>query len=254
MPFTDLTRQNIRTYLTQEVSRYIQENAANQPAMGTKPFHARLMPVLFAVQFSERSFSTRLGLWFQRLALYVAQQYNQQAQLGYLVTGELQPAAEAQLTAIIAQMDANTRVPNRAADTAQVIGLQYPGGANRQVRTDLFIVRNDGSEVYFEMKTVKPNKGTFAEMKYNILKIMAMRHQQNSQAFAAMSYNPACDGNIYIPDFNQHLELGTDLMIGRPFWEFIGDSQTYDELLQIAEEVGVATMPAVNAAIEAATL
>ncbi len=253
MPFTDATRQLIRTYLTQEVERYIHENATNQPAMDTKPFHARLMPVLFGIQFSERSFSTRLGLWFQRLALHVAQQYNRQAQLGYLVMGELQPAAEAQLTAIIAQMDANTRVPNRAIDTAQIIGLQYPGGANRRVRSDLFIIRNDGSEVYFEMKTVKPNKGTFAEMKYNILKIMAMRYQQNAQAFAAMSYNPAGDGNAYHPDFNQYLEVGTELKVGRPFWEFIGDNQTYDELLQIAEEVGAATRPAVNAAIDAAT-
>ncbi len=36
----------------------------------------------------------------------------------------------------------------------------------------------------------------------------------------------------------QFLELGTDLVVGRPFWEMIGDSRTYDELLQVAQEVG----------------
>lgn len=41
----------------------------------------------------------------------------------------------------------------------------------------------------------------------------------------------------------QFLELGTDLVVGRPFWEMIGDGQTYDELLQIAEEVGVSVAP-----------
>jgi len=38
----------------------------------------------------------------------------------------------------------------------------------------------------------------------------------------------------------QFLELGTDLVVGRSFWEMIGDDQTYDELLKIAEEVGTA--------------
>jgi hypothetical protein len=221
--------------------------------MATKPFHARLMPALFSLQFSERSFSTRLGLWFQRIALLVAGQFNQNAQLGYLVAGQLQPAAEAQITAILAQMDGNPpprRVPNRQADTNQVIGLQYPGGTNRQVRSDLYVLRNDGSEVYFEMKTVKPNKGTFEEMKRKMLMIMAMRHQQGAQAYAAMSYNPAGEGNLYTPEFNQFLEVGTDLLVGSQFWNFIGDNQTYAELLEIAEEVGTQVTPQIAAVAE----
>jgi hypothetical protein len=245
LPLSDQTRTAIRTFLLQEVTRYIEENLGNLPAADAQPFHARLMPALFGTTLSERSFSTRLGLWFQRMALLVARQFNQAAEANYLVTGEVQPAAEAQITAILAQMDGPPpkRVPSRAADTAQVLGLQYPGGTSRQVRSDLFIRRHDGSEVYFEMKTVKPNKGTFLEMKRAILMIMAMRFQQHSQAYAGMSYNPAGDGNVYIPDYNLFLELGTDLVIGRPFWSFIGDEQTYDELLEIAQEVGLEAAP-----------
>ena len=130
----------------------------------------------------------------------------------------------------------------------QVIGLQYPGGTTRQVRSDLFILRADQSEVYFEMKTVKPNKNTFRDMKRDILMIMAMCCQQNAQAYAAMSYNPAGEGNIYTPDYNEFLELGTDLIVGREFWNFIGDEQTYDELLEIAQDVGTATTPLIAAA------
>jgi hypothetical protein len=208
--------------------------------METQPFHARLMPALFGTALSERSFSTRLGLWFQRMALLVARQFNRQAEMNYLVTGQLQPAAEAQITAIIAQMDGPPpkRIPNRQRDTTQVIGLQYQGGTTRQVRSDLFVMRADQSEVYFEMKTVKPNKNTFRDMKRDILTIMAMCYQQNAQAYAAMSYNPAGEKNVYTPDYNEFLELGADLIVGRQFWNFIGDGQTYDELLEVAQEVG----------------
>lgn len=208
------------------------------------------MPALFGIALSERSFSTRLGLWFQHMALLVARQFNQQAETNYLVTGHLQPAAEAQITAIIAQMDrpAPRRTPNRQADTTQVIGLQYPGGTARRVRSDLFVLRPDGSRVYFEMKTVKPNKFTFRDMKRDILAIMAMEYQTNAQAYAAMSYNPAGEGTIYVPQYNKFLELGTDLIVGKPFWDFIGDAQTYDELLEIAQEVGAQTTPLIAAA------
>lgn len=208
------------------------------------------MPALFGIALSERSFSTRLGNWFQRIALLVARQFNQQAHNNYLVGGQLQPAAEAQITAILAQLGGSSprREPNRQLDCTQVNGVQYPGGTTRQVRSDLFVVRPDGSEVYFEMKTVKPNRGTFEDMKRKMLMIMAMRQEFQAQAYAAMSYNPAGEGNVYIPEFNNYLELGTDLLVGREFWSFIGDDRTYDELLEIAQAVGEETTPLIAAA------
>jgi len=58
-----------------------------------------------------------------------------------------------------------------------------------------------------------------------------------------MAYNPAGEGQSYTLYADsryalQFLELGTALVVGRPFWEMIGDSRTYDELLQVAQEVG----------------
>src|SRR5579884_1599460 len=161
MPLSPETRRRIEIYLEQEVTRYVHENAQALPVLESQPFHARLMPALFketGITMSERSFSTRLGLWFQRLAEMVAVQFNQAAERNFLVQGQLQPAAEATVTGILAQMENNTRQPNRTADVAQVLGQQFPNGALRQVRSDLRILRHDGRELFFEMKTVKPNK------------------------------------------------------------------------------------------------
>lgn len=88
-----------------------------------------------------------------------------------------------------------------------------------------------------------PNKDTSKLMKSAIMLIMALRQGQNAQAYAAMAYNPAGDRQSYTLYRDsryalQFLEMGTDLVVGRSFWEMIGDDQTYDELLLIAEEVG----------------
>jgi hypothetical protein len=107
------------------------------------------------VPFSERSFSTRLGGWFQDIAQYVASQYNPEAHTNYLVEGNIQPAASAHIAALLEAMDHGIprRVPNRMRDIEEVLTVQSPGGALAQVRTDLFVRRHAGEELYFEIKT-----------------------------------------------------------------------------------------------------
>ena len=121
--------------------------------------------------------------------------------------------------------------------------MQFPGGVHRQVFSDLYVLTRDGREMYFEMKTVAPNKDTSKLMKSTILLITALRQGQDAQAYAGMAYNPAGEGQSYTlyPDSRyalQFLELGTDLVVGRSFWEMVGDGNTYQELLEISHEVG----------------
>jgi hypothetical protein len=247
MPLSQQTRNQIRDYLGQELKRYIHEGLANPAVMESKPFHARLMPTLFGVPLSERSFSTRSGTWFQNIARMVAAQYHERAETQYPVTGQIQPAAETHIAAIINQMQAkppDRRIPNRQLDIQQVLGVQFPGGVHRRVLSDLYVRTQEGRELYFEMKTVAPNKDTSKLMKGAILLITALRQGNNAQAYAAMAYNPAGEGQSYTLYADsryalQFLELGTDLVVGRPFWEMIGDRQTYDELLEISAEVGL---------------
>lgn len=246
MPLTQQTKDQIWSYLRQELERYVHEGLANPAVMDAKPFHARLMPTLFGVPLSERSFSTRSGTWFQNIARMVASQFHQHARTQHPVTGQIQPAAETHIAAIVNQMQGKPparRIPNRQTDIQQVLGVQFPGGINRQVYSDLYVLTSTGRELYFEIKTVAPNKDTSKLMKSTILLIMALRQGHDAQAYAGMAYNPAGEGQSYTlyPDSRyalQFLELGTDLVVGRSFWEMIGDNATYGELLTIAEDVG----------------
>jgi hypothetical protein len=246
LPLTDLTRQQIKDYLQRELERYIREGLANSSVSERKPFHARLMPTLFGVPLSERSFSTRSGNWFQVMARLVASQFHQKAVNGHRVSGDIQPATETLIRDWVEQMKAagtDRARPNRQTDLARVLGNQFSGGVRRVVISDLFILTNDDRELYFEMKTVAPNLDTSEKMKRNILTISALRYQHSARAYASMAYNPAGEGHSYseYPDSRyalQFLELNEDLFVGRPFWTLIGDEDTYDELLEISEQVG----------------
>jgi hypothetical protein len=207
------------------------------------------MPTLFGVPLSERSFSTRSGSWFQTTARMIATQYHAQVANQYPVVGEIQPAAETLIRDWIKQMKAkkpNRIKPNREKDIQRVLANQFPGGVHLEILSDLFVRTHDGREFYFEMKTVAPNKDTSELMKTKVLLITALRYQFPVNAHASMAYNPAGEGHSYseYPDSRyalQFLELNTDLIVGRPFWTLIGDEHTYEELLQISEDVGHAT-------------
>jgi hypothetical protein len=250
MPLSEPTRTAIRIYLVRELSRYIRENTQDTNALDTKPFHARLLPPLFQVHLSERSFSTRSGSWFQEIARLVASQYHAQARLGYVVAGNIQPAVTAHINAVLGQMNTrkDKRKPNRRQDINEVLTVQFAGGATDSVTSDLFIETHDGQEMYFEMKTPKPNKDTSMAMKRCILKIAAIRKGNSAEAFAATAYNPYGDGKPYKWNYAlQFLEVGQDILIGRAFWQKIGDPTTFDELLAISEEAGQEVLPLLKA-------
>jgi Type II restriction endonuclease, TdeIII len=250
LPLTDETRQQIKDYLQREVERYIREGLANRAIIERIPFHARLMPTLFGVPLSERSFSTRSGSWFQTMAKIVASQYHKKAAIGHRVIGDIQPAAETLINEWVEQMKAlgpDRARPNRLEDIKRVMAAQFAqGGVRKSITSDLFILTHDDLELYFEMKTIAPNLDTSEKMKRRILRISVLRNQYRVNARASMAYNPAGEDRSYseYPGSRyalQFLELNTDLIVGRPFWTLIGDEHTYDELLEISEEVGRST-------------
>jgi hypothetical protein len=131
------------------------------------------------------------------------------------------------------------RKPSQTKDTDDVRNNQASGGVDRLVRADLYVRTAAGQEWYFEMKTPQPNKGQCKEMKRFILLVAALRYETRGEAFAAMAYNPLGDGQpIRDGKIKQFLEPGTDILMGRQFWTKIGEASTYDDLLDISEQVG----------------
>ncbi|MCX6811593.1 MAG: TdeIII family type II restriction endonuclease [Candidatus Berkelbacteria bacterium] len=58
-----------------------------------------------------------------------------------------------------------------------------------------------------------------------------------------MAYNPYEPEDYSWPLPKNYLKEGEDLLVGKQFWDFLGEEGTYKELLQIFEEVGVELKP-----------
>lgn len=246
MPLSNDTRQAVSDYLFRVVSKIVEDKRKKKKKSPEKPFHDRLFPILAEAKFSERSFSTSSGSWFQQIALMVAKQFHSEARLNFSVEGRIQPAAAALIEAITEEMDHGSpkRRPDRERDCNEVLTVQWQGGVDRSVISDLFVRRRDNSELFFEMKTPTPNKEQCKTMKKAILLITALRKGNPAIAFAGAAYNPFGDRQPYKHSAaRQFLEVGKDFLIGRDFWSMIGDVDTYDELLEISSEVGERVKP-----------
>ncbi|MFM9159787.1 MAG: TdeIII family type II restriction endonuclease, partial [Dolichospermum sp.] len=104
------------------------------------------------------------------------------------------------------------------------------------------ILAKDGTELFFEIKGPKPNKGQCLEVTQRLLRfqLLSGKNRPQVQAYYAMPYNPygakktdykwSCTVN-YTP-FNDAVIIGHD------FWKIIGGETAYEELLEIYLEVG----------------
>lgn len=107
---------------------------------------------------------------------------------------------------------------------------------------DFFIEFSDGHEMYFENKSVKPNKNEMKAAKSDLLEILAMRQKEknidNIDVAVSMPYNPYFDTSFNRWTTVKFFEIGDDLLIGNEFWDYLGGENTYQDLLDIFSNVG----------------
>jgi hypothetical protein len=243
--FSEKVHDEIFDYLLREGARFISDSVAAPSSEDTKPFHVRLMPIpseLWA-RFSERSFSTRSGGWWNEIAYLIARDRHASVKKNYLVSGQISAECVARIERMLDEMDQGQprRDPSRSRDLAEIVGSADSSQPVQSIKSKLFVLTQDGHEIFFNVHTTEPNKKDSRELKRKILMIHALRDPKAVQAYACAAYNPAGDGFEYRYPGNyagRFLDLHTDLLVGREFWEVVGDLDTYDDLLEVAEEVG----------------
>lgn len=209
-----------------------------------KPFHQALLPegILRITEF-ERSFSTKLGTTFEECARLVANGRFGSVKRGHVITGKISLAAIREIENIVNKIG--------------TYGLQesYPNIVNRIVLAslsgkmlerskiaDIYLLDKNGTEMFFEMKSPKPNKGQCLEAIDRLLQIHAIKKLDSPKVktFYAMAYNPY--GNLK-SDYNhsfakRYMDVQNQVLIGKEFWNLIGGNGTYEEILDIYREVG----------------
>ena len=131
--------------------------------------------------------------------------------------------------------------PDWAAEVAHIASLDNPRHIDVKTRFDLYVLRPDGAEEYYSLKTVKPNLDQTEIAKRDMLRITAAK--PGCSAFLGLPYNPYGEGRVYgwtMPDKLFNMNDCPAVLIGAGFWNSVGhDGNTYRELLEVFDEIGV---------------
>ena len=210
-----------------------------------KPFHESLLPDgLLTISEFERSFSTKLGTTFEECAKFIARDNHAIAKRGRRVKGEISLQAVTRIEEIISE------IGNGGMDTGfqryvdEIVDLAgQRERTERQNIVDLYVLTKDSSEMFFEIKSPKPNKGQCLEATGRLLQIHGITHgsRNDVRTYFACAYNPwGIEKHTYEHSFTrQYMDMDEEVLIGHEFWDLIGGRGTYQEVLEIYQEVGL---------------
>ncbi|MEM2786489.1 MAG: TdeIII family type II restriction endonuclease [Candidatus Nitrosotenuis sp.] len=253
MGLSQTQRSQISDLLTQQIRRKLSEYS---PETNNMPFHTRLLGKDRMALFSFiQSVNTTLGTSvFEQVAVIIARPHFKQAVNQYKdFNNTISTQAQRSIQAIIDDLKTMSAKPNKPAETVALLKVSQSGTIRtvKRPRIDLFLETHKGVEYYFDLKTAKPNKGEIVGFKRTLLEWVAMRGVRNQKAnvhtLLAIPYNP------YEPEpyerwtFQGMLDLRNELMVADEFWNFLGGQNTYDHLLKVFEEVGIALRPEIDA-------
>jgi hypothetical protein len=257
MPLSKETRSLIKGYLDGFVAHWVGRYAELQledlsKATSTtrnKPFHTAIIPLeLLRLSAFERGFSTSLGTTFEECAKLIALKYQAEVHRAYDLIGEVSSNALGKIDEYVELFDQAPRErkqhPSFQVMAEIVLNSQKDSGETRRVRirSDLFFMSHDGREHYFELKAPQPNKDQCLRAVRRMLTICLLRNElpPKVNTYFAMAYNPYGSSREHYrwSIAKAHLPFDETVLIGHEFWEILGEGTTYDELLEIYQEVG----------------
>jgi hypothetical protein len=257
------TKQRIKAYLETFIEKKIEAIRSRQLPLFShskdylekrskkgrlKPFHAAIIPEeIRKINAFERSFSTTLGTTFEECARLIALDHHKKAERSYDLTSNISTSAineiEHQVSLFDRNSDASRIKPSIDDMIESVLNSRKTNDLElRTVRADLFVLANDGTEYYFEIKSPKPNKGQCLEVTQRILRFHLVTGKKRPEAvsYFAMAYNPYGPTRDHYrwSMAKNYMPFDDGLVIGHEFWEIIGGPGAYKELLDIYRTVG----------------
>lgn len=225
--------------------RTVQEPYNEAEIATQNPFGHRLVPTeIWKGSKFERSFVTSLGQGiFEQLGKIIALGSGAtEAENQHDTTLIINTWRNEQIEKILREQRSSLRDPNWEIEVQQVLNLDNDSFVQVVVKSDLYILRPNGQKEYYSFKTVKPNLDQTERAKRDMLRMKAGNPEY--ETYFALPFNPAGEGRAYsnahkIPYKLFDMDNESCVLIGAELWNKIGqDPNTYDELLDIFEQVG----------------
>ena len=240
------TRARVRALISEFMERWIGsaipaaelERIAREgvsPSGLLTPFHDALVPGITLL--GERRFSTRLGNLHEKVAAVVAAEAHAEVRQPHDLAGAIPVLSREFITQRIGALERREARPDARFEREQILG-HFGTEVSAATRIDLYVRTHEGETHFFEIKSAKPNKGQCIEMKQRLLTALAIRREESTRTWWGVPYNPYGRGEYRHAYPLTFFDFEREVMIGEPFWNFVGGPGTYEELLDVYRRVG----------------
>lgn len=235
-----LIEETLKTVLRKKIKDY-------KPETKYMPFHTRLLGKDRMALFSFiHSLNTNFGTTiFEPVALALARNKHQSAARQEIVGNEISSEAQKAIQEIMNNLTIGARLPDKNNEIEAIRKVCQKGRIIKvkPTKVDLKIITHDDTIYLIDIKTVKPNKGSFKEFKRTLLEwvavMLANNPNQKIKTLIAIPYNP------YEPQpYNRWTMVGmidikNELLVAEEFWEFLGGPKSFIQILKVFENVGI---------------
>jgi hypothetical protein len=210
-----------------------------------RPFHAALVPIeIWKGAKFERSFVTSLGQTvFEKIAVVIAKDHYQEAIRNYRLEGEITQGELAYIEKLLRELEHRNQQPRTPDWEEELEELKKAIRGSKQkvtVIADLY-VQTAEKELFFEIKSSKPNADQSKVSKEKLLKIQAIKKKEPVETFFALMDNPYGTKENYgwaHPKRYFDMNQSNCVLIGKEFWDYLGGNGTWEQLIELFEKVG----------------
>ncbi|MBU1262744.1 TdeIII family type II restriction endonuclease [bacterium] len=243
--------QNIENVLRKSL-RHKFQNYNPEPA--SMPFHTRLLGKDRMALFSFiHSLNTNFGTSiFEPVALALASSTFASATSQQTVGTQISSEAHRVIQNIMDKLATANSSPNKLdeIDAIRKVCRQGEMKTVKLTKVDIKLVDRKGTIYLFDLKTAKPNAGGFKEFKRTLLEwvaaTLANNPDVNVQTIIAIPYNPYEPQPYNRWTMRGMLDLDNELKVANEFWDFLGGSGAYLDLLDIFERIGIELRPEID--------
>lgn len=236
MTLSKQQKNEIKKYLITKIRAKLQSYSRETTAM---PFHIRLFGEDRMATYSFiQSCNTMLGQSiFEQIGEIIARPHFVIAKSQYKdFKGNISDKAILTIEHIMKDLRTTKREANKKQEIKEILS-QPKNGKSISSRVDLYLKDKNGREYFLELKTAKPNISEFTAVKKKLLEWVAMAGKDVS-TIVCIPYNP------YHPEPYERwtlkglFDLKEEILVGQEFWDFLGGKGTFEDILDLFEEVG----------------
>lgn len=182
---------------------------------------------------------------FESVAISLAKSKFKRAESQVVAGDRISPKAQMEIQNIMDDLTTAKSSPNKQKEIGVIRKVAQQGKFRKikPTKVDVLLESHSGELFLFDIKTAKPNAGSFKEFKRTLLEWTATTLAENTktkvQTLIAIPYNP------YDPEpYNRWtirgmLDLERELKVANEFWDFLGGEGTYEDLLKCFERIGI---------------